>query len=138
MLPPVLFAHGTDEQRAAHLHAVRAGAEGWCQLLSEPDAGSDLGNVKTTASAVDGGWSVSGQKVWISGAAVSSWALLNARGARDVSGRDGLSCFEMAMYPTGVSVRPLPQLSGASTFHIRRTPSWGTLCKDGSNTVTPA
>ncbi|HEY9558860.1 MAG TPA: acyl-CoA dehydrogenase family protein [Acidimicrobiales bacterium] len=117
MLPPVLFAHGTHEQRAAHLPAVAAGAEGWCQLLSEPDAGSDLGNVKTTATAVDGGWSVSGQKVWTSGAGASAWALLIARSERDVPGRDGLSCFAMAMYQPGVTVRPLRQLSGAYHFN---------------------
>src|SRR3546814_13914846 len=117
MLPPVLFAHGTDEQRAAHLHAVRAGAEGWCQLLSEPDAGSDLGNVKTTATAVDGGWSVSGQKVWTSGAGARAWALLIARSERDVPGRDGLSCFALATYPLGVPVRPHRPPSRAYPLH---------------------
>src|SRR3546814_19720071 len=117
MRPPVLFAHGTRGQRAAHLPAVAAGAEGGCQLLSEPEAGSDLGNGKTTATAVDGGWSVSGQKVWTSGAGASAWALLIARSERDVPGRDGLSCFAMAMYQPGVTVRPLRQLSGAYHFN---------------------
>src|SRR3546814_5556600 len=98
MLPPVLFAHGTHEQRAAHLPAVAAGAEGWCQLLSEPDAGSDLGNVKTTATAVDGGWSVSGQKVWTSGAGASAWALLIARSEEHTSELQSLMRISYAVF----------------------------------------
>jgi alkylation response protein AidB-like acyl-CoA dehydrogenase len=117
MLPPVLFAHGTHEQRAHHLPQVIRGEESWCQLLSEPDAGSDLTSVKTLASPVDGGWSVSGQKVWTSGALSSSWALLVARTDRETPGRDGVSCFALAMDQPGVVVRPLRQISGAYHFN---------------------
>ncbi len=117
MLPAVLFAHGTDEQRAAHLPKVIRGEESWCQLLSEPDAGSDLAGVRTLATPVDGGWSVTGQKVWTSGAGSSDHALLVARTDRSVPGRTGLSCFAMAMSQPGVVIRPLRQLSGAYHFN---------------------
>jgi len=117
MLPPVLFAHGTHEQRVAHLPQVIRGEQSWCQLLSEPDAGSDLASVSTLASPVPGGWSVTGQKVWTSGAVTSEWALLIARTDRSVPGRDGLSCFAMPMSQPGVVVRPLRQLSGAYHFN---------------------
>jgi len=117
MVPPVLFAHGTHEQRLEHLPRVIRGEESWCQLLSEPGAGSDLTSVRTLATPVDGGWSVSGQKVWTSGAGSSEYALLIARTDRSVRGQDGLSCFAMAMAQGGVDVRPLRQLSGAYHFN---------------------
>lgn len=117
MLPPVLFAHGTHMQRLTHLPRVVRGEESWCQLLSEPDAGSDLASVTTLATPVPGGWSVSGQKVWTSGAGSSAFALLIARTDRAVPGRAGLSCFAMAMDQPGVQVRPLRQMSGGYHFN---------------------
>jgi alkylation response protein AidB-like acyl-CoA dehydrogenase len=117
MLPPVLFTHGTHEQRATHLPRVVRGEESWCQLLSEPDAGSDLASVATSATAVDGGWAISGQKVWTSGAGSSDYALLIARTDRSVPGRGGLSCFAMPMRQEGVDVRPLRQMSGGYHFN---------------------
>ena len=117
MLPPVLFAHGTHTQRLTHLPRVVRGEETWCQLLSEPDAGSDLASVTTVATPVPGGWSVSGQKVWTSGAGSSAFALLIARTDRAVPGRAGLSCFAMAMDQPGVQVRPLRQMSGGYHFN---------------------
>jgi len=117
MVPPVLFAHGTHEQRLEHLPRVIRGEESWCQLLSEPGAGSDLASVSTFAVPVDGGWSVTGQKVWTSGAGSSDYALLMARTDRSVPGRGGLSCFAMSMAQVGVDVRPLRQLSGAYHFN---------------------
>jgi len=117
MAPAVLFAHGTHEQRLAHLPRIVRGDESWCQLLSEPDAGSDLTSVATIATPVDGGWSVTGQKVWTSGAGSSDYALLIARTDRATPGRDGLSCFAMAMDQPGVTVRPLRQMSGAYHFN---------------------
>ncbi len=117
MLPPVLFAHGTHEQRVTHLPKVLRGEESWCQLLSEPDAGSDLGSATTFAEPVPGGWSVTGQKVWTSGAGSSDFALLIARTDRGAPGRAGLSCFALDMAQPGVQVRPLRQLSGAYHFN---------------------
>jgi alkylation response protein AidB-like acyl-CoA dehydrogenase len=117
MLPPVLFAHGTEELRARHLPHVIRGEESWCQLLSEPNAGSDLGSVSTFATPVDGGWSVSGQKVWTSGAGSSDFALLVARTDRDAPGRAGVTCLVLDMRRPGVEVRPLRQMSGAYHFN---------------------
>ena len=117
MLPPVLFAHGSHEQRLRYLPPSVRGDETWCQLLSEPDAGSDLGSAKSFAAAVSGGWSVSGQKVWTSGAGTSDFALLIARTDREVSGMGGLSCFLLSMAQPGIEVRPLRQMSGAYHFN---------------------
>jgi alkylation response protein AidB-like acyl-CoA dehydrogenase len=117
MAPPVLFAFGTEEQRRAHLPRIVRGEESWCQLLSEPDAGSDLTNVQTFAAPVEGGWSVTGQKVWTSGAATADMALLVARTDRSQPGRAGVSCFALDMHQPGVTVRPLRQMSGAYHFN---------------------
>jgi len=117
MLPPVLFAHGSDELRTAHLPEVLRGEQSWCQLLSEPDAGSDLASVATLAAPVAGGWAVSGQKVWTSGAGSADHALLVARTDRAVPGRRGISCFALSMHQPGVEVRPLRQMSGGFHFN---------------------
>jgi alkylation response protein AidB-like acyl-CoA dehydrogenase len=117
MLPGVLFAHGTHDQRIRHLPRVLRGEEIWCQLLSEPDAGSDLASIRTLATKVDGGWTVSGQKVWTSIAGVADHALLIARNDRASSRQAGISCFGLAMAQPGVTVRPLRQMSGAYHFN---------------------
>lgn len=117
MAPPVLFAHGTHSQRLAHLPRIVRGEESWCQLLSEPDAGSDLGSVATTATMADGGWRVQGQKVWTSGATSADVALLLARTDRATPGRAGLSFFALPMRQDGVVVRPLRQMSGGYHFN---------------------
>jgi alkylation response protein AidB-like acyl-CoA dehydrogenase len=117
MLPAVLFAYGTEDQRARHLPRVVRGDESWCQLLSEPEAGSDLSSVRTLARPVDGGWSVTGQKVWTSGAGMAEYALLIARSDAASSRQAGLSCFAMDMSDPGVTVRPLRQMSGAYHFN---------------------
>jgi alkylation response protein AidB-like acyl-CoA dehydrogenase len=117
MVPPVLLEHGTDEQCGAHLPVIVRGDEAWCQLLSEPDAGSDLGNVQTLATAAGGGWTVSGQKVWTSGAVSADYALLLARTDRSDSGRGGISFFALDMRQAGVTVRPLRQMSGGYHFN---------------------
>ena len=117
MLPPVLFAHGSHEQRLRYIPPSVRGDETWCQLLSEPDAGSDLGSATSFAAPVSGGWSVSGQKVWTSGAGTSDYALLIARTDREASGMGGLSCFLLSMAQPGIEVRPLRQMSGAYHFN---------------------
>jgi alkylation response protein AidB-like acyl-CoA dehydrogenase len=116
MLPPLLFEYGTSEQRTRHLAAVLRGEESWCQLLSEPGAGSDLASVATRTTAVRGGWQVTGQKVWTSGAGTADFALLLAR-SEPVIGRGGLSCFIVDMHAPGVEVRPLRQMSGGYHFN---------------------
>jgi alkylation response protein AidB-like acyl-CoA dehydrogenase len=117
MLPPVLFAYGSHDQQLAYLPAVVRGEASWCQLLSEPDAGSDLGSVRTLASATEGGWSVSGQKVWTSGAGQADHALLLARTQSPSTGHDGLACLIVEMSDPGVEVRPLRQMSGGYHFN---------------------
>jgi alkylation response protein AidB-like acyl-CoA dehydrogenase len=117
MVPPVLLEHGTDEQCRVHLPVIVRGDEAWCQLLSEPDAGSDLGNVQTLATTADGGWNVSGQKVWTSGAVSADYALLLARTDRSEPGRAGVSFFALDMRQAGVTVRPLRQMSGGYHFN---------------------
>ncbi|CAI7976469.1 MULTISPECIES: acyl-CoA dehydrogenase family protein [unclassified Parafrankia] len=117
MVPAVLFGHGTHEQRVAYLPPILRGEHGWCQLLSEPGAGSDLASAQTRATPVDGGWSVTGQKVWTSNAGCSDYALLIARTGSREEGRAGLSCFAMKMEQPGVEIRPLRQMSGAYHFN---------------------
>jgi alkylation response protein AidB-like acyl-CoA dehydrogenase len=117
MLPAVLFAHGTDDQRLRHLPKVLRGDESWCQLLSEPGAGSDLASVRTLATPVEGGWTVSGQKVWTSGAGMADFALLIARSDPDSPRQAGVSCFALDMSEPGVDVRPLRQMSGGYHFN---------------------
>ncbi len=107
----------TKEQQVRHLPAVLRGEEIWCQLLSEPGAGSDLGSVRTTATPVAGGWTVTGQKVWTSGAGIARYALLIARTDPASAGRTGLSCLALDMSDPGVEVRPLRQMSGGYHFN---------------------
>jgi alkylation response protein AidB-like acyl-CoA dehydrogenase len=117
MMPAVLFAHGTHEQQARYLPSVLRGNEIWCQLLSEPDAGSDLGSVRTVAAPAEGGWFVTGQKVWTSTAGAADRALLIARSDPDSYRQAGLSCFALDMHDPGVTVRPLRQISGSYHFN---------------------
>lgn len=117
MVAAVLFAHGTHQQRLAHLPRVLRGDEVWCQLLSEPDAGSDLGGVRTSAAPVEGGWELRGQKVWTSGAGVADVALCIARSDPSSSRHAGLTWFAVDMADPAVTVRPLRQMSGAYHFN---------------------
>jgi len=103
MVPPLLFQFGTEERRLAHLPKIVRGDEAWCQLISEPDAGSDLTSVATFAEPTDGGWSVSGQKVWTSGATSADFALLLARTDRSRPGRAGVSLFALDRAQPGLS-----------------------------------
>jgi alkylation response protein AidB-like acyl-CoA dehydrogenase len=89
----------------------------WCQLFSEPDAGSDAAGVKTKATRVDGGWLVNGQKVWTSGAHVAGMGFATVRTNPDVPKHDGITMMAIDMHAPGVEVRPLKQTSGASDFN---------------------
>ncbi len=116
-LGPTIIAHGTEEQKQRYLAPMLHGDEGWCQLFSEPAAGSDLAGVQTRAKRSDGGWTISGQKVWTTMAHVADFGLLLARTNPDVSKHRGLTQFIVPMDADGVTVRPLRQISGGSNFN---------------------
>jgi alkylation response protein AidB-like acyl-CoA dehydrogenase len=117
MAASVIREHGTDAQRSRYLLPIVRAEEIWCQLFSEPDAGSDLAGIRSQAVTTQGGWTITGQKVWTSGAGVSDLGLLLARTDPASRGRFGLSCFVVPMRSPGVEVRPLREMSGAYHFN---------------------
>ena len=117
MVGPTLIAFGTEEQKRRHLAPIRSGDEIWCQLFSEPDAGSDLPSLRTSAVAVSDGWRLNGQKVWTSGASSSHFGLALARTDPSTTRHAGISAFIVNMADPGVDVRPLRQMSGAYHFN---------------------
>jgi alkylation response protein AidB-like acyl-CoA dehydrogenase len=118
MLGPCLIAHGSEEQKSRYLGPMLHGDEVWCQLFSEPAAGSDLAAVQTRArQSDDGGWTLNGQKVWTTNAQFSSFGLLLARTDPDVPKHKGLTMFIVPMDAPGVTVRGLRQISGEAEFN---------------------
>ncbi len=112
-----LVQHADDDQVARWVRPALRQDVIWCQLFSEPDAGSDAAGVKTRGTKVDGGWLVNGQKVWTSGAHVSSFGLATVRTNPDVKKHDGITMMVIDMKAQGVEVRPLRMVSGASEFN---------------------
>jgi alkylation response protein AidB-like acyl-CoA dehydrogenase len=118
MLGPCLIAHGSEAQKTRHLGPLLHADEVWCQLFSEPAAGSDLAGIHTRArETADGGWSLTGQKVWTTNAQFASFGLLLARTDPDVPKHKGLTMFIVPMDAPGVTVRPLRQISGEAEFN---------------------
>jgi len=117
MCGPTLLAHGTEEQKAAHVGPMLRGEQIWCQLFSEPGAGSDLANIRASAVRDGDRWIVNGQKVWSSGAHYSDYGLLLARSAPDLPKHRGLTMFIVDMRAPGVSIRPLRQINGSEHFN---------------------
>lgn len=118
MAAPTIIAFGTEEQKSRWLKPLWLANEIWCQLFSEPGAGSDLAGLGTRAVKDDGDdWVVNGQKVWTSLAHEARWGLLLARTDPDVPKHAGLSYFVIDMHQPGVEVRPLRQLTGQAEFN---------------------
>ena len=118
MLGPTIIAHGTEEQKLRYLGPMLHGDEVWCQLFSEPAAGSDLAAVQTRARQQDdGSWRLSGQKVWTTNAQFASYGLLLARTDPDVPKHKGLTMFIVPIDADGVTVRGLRQISGEAEFN---------------------
>jgi len=117
MAAPTIHAHGTDEQKRRYLRPLFTGEEIWCQLFSEPGAGSDLAGLATRAGPADGGWRVSGQKVWTTLAHVARWGLLLARTDPEQPKHRGITYFLLDLTTSGVDVRPLRQLTGEAEFN---------------------
>jgi alkylation response protein AidB-like acyl-CoA dehydrogenase len=118
MLGPTLIAHGSEDQKTRYLGAMLHGDEVWCQLFSEPAAGSDLAAVQTRArKQEDGSWRISGQKVWTTNAQFASYGLLLARTDADVPKHKGLTMFVVPMDGEGVTIRGLRQISGEAEFN---------------------
>ena len=118
MLGPTIIAHGTEEQKPRYLGPMLHGDEVWCQLFSEPAAGSDLAAVQTRARREDdGGWRLNGQKVWTTNAQFAAYGLLLARTDADVPKHKGLTMFIVPMDADGVTVRGLRQISGEAEFN---------------------
>src|SRR5215213_5006055 len=114
---PVVIAHGTEEQKQRYLKPILTAEEIWCQGFSEPESGSDLASLKTKAVKDNGGWVVTGQKVWTTFAHEAKWCMLVARTDFDAPKHKGLTYFLMDMEQDAVQVRPLRQITGESEFN---------------------
>ncbi|MGC5011962.1 acyl-CoA dehydrogenase family protein [Streptosporangium sp. DT93] len=117
MCGPTLVDLGTPEQKARHLRPLLRGEEIWCQLFSEPGAGSDVAALQTRAVRTEDGWRVTGQKVWTSVAQHASYGLLLTRTDVDVPKHKGLTMFIVDMRAPGVTVRPLRDMTGRAHFN---------------------
>ncbi len=114
---PTLIAHGTEQQRERFVQPTLRGEVVWCQLFSEPEAGSDLASLRTKAVRAEGGWKLTGQKVWTSLARDADWAICLARTDPDAAKHRGITYFLLDMTSPGVEIRPLREITGDAVFN---------------------
>jgi 3-oxochol-4-en-24-oyl-CoA dehydrogenase len=114
---PTIVAHGTIEQQERWVRPTLLGEISWCQMFSEPGAGSDLASLSTKAVRTEGGWLLSGQKVWTSMARQADWAICLARTNPDVAKHLGITYFIVDMRSEGLDIRPLRELTGHAMFN---------------------
>jgi alkylation response protein AidB-like acyl-CoA dehydrogenase len=117
MCIPTVLAHGNDQQKGRYVPPAARGEEIWCQLFSEPAAGSDVASLRSQASRDGDEWVLDGQKVWTSGAHYSDFGIVLARTDPDQPKHRGLSMFILDMRAPGVTVRPLRQMDGGASFN---------------------
>ena len=113
---PTIVVHGTDAQKRRYLKKILTAEELWCQLYSEPNAGSDLAALRSSAEGKGDHFVVNGQKIWTSGGSIADWGLLLARSNPGVAKHKGITCFLINMRQPGIDVRPLKQITGSSEF----------------------
>lgn len=117
LLAPTLIAYGSDAQKAKYLPGIKAGTEFWCQGYSEPNAGSDLSNIKTKARLEGDKWIIDGQKIWTSLAMDSDYIFVVARAEEGSQGRHGLVFLLVKLDQAGIDIRPIKQMSGTAEFN---------------------
>ncbi len=116
MIGPTLLEYGTDEQRQRHIPKIVTGEVTWCQGYSEPGSGSDLASLQTKAVLKDGKFILNGQKIWTSGAQHADWMFALVRTDPDAAKHDGISFVLLDMHQPGVTIKPIPLISGSSPF----------------------
>ncbi len=117
MLGPTLMTHGTEEQKARYIKEMARGQVVWCQLFSEPAAGSDLAGLRTSAVRDGDDWVLNGQKIWSTGAHFSDWGMIVTRTDPEVPKHDGLTYFIVDMHAPGIECRPIKQINGGAGFN---------------------
>ncbi len=114
---PTIIVHGDEAQQERFIPATLRGELTWCQMFSEPEAGSDLASLTTRATRTDGGWLLTGQKVWTTMAHFADWGICLARTDPEAAKHDGIGCFLVDMGTDGIDVRPLREITGAEMFN---------------------